>query len=147
MMQRMGLKRVIAAGVLLAAAGVVFSAPACLIAVDQQNGAACLKDFDCASQHCVGGKCIGLNGDVCQTDEGCASGKCSNGHCLPLPYDASPVSDTADAPPSDAPTDSPSDTPAETPTDSGTSTDTTPPPDTTPVDTGTDSGSDAPEVD
>jgi hypothetical protein len=137
MMQRMPWKRLIAAGALLVAAGAFVAFPACIVAVDQENGGTCIKDFDCDSRHCVAGKCVSPNGDACQTDQGCASGKCTNGHCQPIPYDATPPEDTAV---SDAPTDSPAesaaDAPTETPADSGTGTDTATPPDTTPDDTG-----------
>jgi len=80
MIPRMSPKRVIAAAVLVVAAGMV----ACIIATDAENGSDCLKDFDCASKLCVAGKCVAQNGDLCQTDQGCASGKCIAGKCFPV---------------------------------------------------------------
>lgn len=101
-MRRMSLSRVIAAGVLVAAVGVFVAVPACIVAVDQENGGDCLKDFDCASGLCVQGKCIAPNGDRCQTDQGCASGHCIDGVCKPVPYDGAVGADVQDTtPPAD----------------------------------------------
>src|SRR5438552_4775685 len=148
MMQRMDLTRVIAAGVLLAAAGAFVAVPACIVAVDQNNGGDCVKNFDCESQLCVAGKCVAQNGDFCQTDQGCASNHCVNGRCQPLPFDSAPPEDASDAPPEDTSSDGSDagdDAPKETATDTTPPADTTPPPDTTPADSGIDLGLDVPE--
>ena len=85
-MRRMSLSRALAVAALLAAGGVIVSAPACIVATDRENAADCLKADDCASKLCVQGICISRNGEACKSDEGCASGKCIASKCAPYAY-------------------------------------------------------------